>query len=40
MSRNASAVIPAWFGLRTLAKALAVVALIAGALMVDGPRAV
>ena len=39
MSRNASAVIPAGFGLRTLAKALAVVALIAGALMVDGPRA-
>ena len=40
MSRNASAVIPAWLGLRTLAKALAVVALIAGTLMVDGPRAV
>ena len=40
MSRNASAVIPTWFGLRTLSKALAVVALIAGALMVDGPRAV
>ena len=40
MSRNASAVVPAWVGLRTLAKALAVVALIAGALIVDGPRAV
>ncbi len=39
MTRTASAMIPTRLGLPTLLKALAIVALIAGALMVDGPRA-